>query len=92
MHPSKWLERIARAGTRGSGGGDKDNGPVILHFADGSTRECDVLIGADGIRSTIRKIVLGDDGPAAHPRNAGGGASWPSCRTKRRARFWAVSS
>jgi salicylate hydroxylase len=30
-------------------------GSVQLHFADGSTSKCDVLIGCDGIKSTIRE-------------------------------------
>lgn len=43
---------------------------LLLHFADGSTHECDILIGANGVHSTVRKIILGDD-PAAHARNTG---------------------
>ncbi|GJJ13745.1 hypothetical protein Clacol_008001 [Clathrus columnatus] len=34
------------------------SGPIILHFPDGTTGECDVLIGADGIRSAIRAQVM----------------------------------
>lgn len=61
MHASKKLERV-----------DRDDGaPMTLHFADGSTHECDVLIGADGIHSTVRGIVLGDGDPAVRPRNTG---------------------
>ncbi|KAK7954735.1 hypothetical protein PG988_015429 [Apiospora saccharicola] len=63
MHAGKKLERVERA----SG----NDGPLTLHFADGSTHECDILVGADGIHSMVRKIILGDDDPAAHPRNAG---------------------
>ncbi|KAI0363144.1 FAD/NAD(P)-binding domain-containing protein [Pilatotrama ljubarskyi] len=32
---------------------------VILHFSDGTTHEADVAIGADGIKSSVRKSVLG---------------------------------
>ncbi|KAI0363533.1 FAD/NAD(P)-binding domain-containing protein [Pilatotrama ljubarskyi] len=35
---------------------------VIVHFADGSTQEADVVLGADGIRSTVRDYVLGEVG------------------------------
>ncbi|KAF2168294.1 hypothetical protein M409DRAFT_21731 [Zasmidium cellare ATCC 36951] len=63
MHTSKKLESVDRQG----------DGSLLLHFADGSTHECDILIGADGIRSTVRKIILGESDPAASPRNSG---SW----------------
>ncbi|KAI0828955.1 FAD/NAD-P-binding domain-containing protein [Trametes gibbosa] len=35
---------------------------VIVHFADGSTHEADVVLGADGIRSTARDFVVGEVG------------------------------
>jgi salicylate hydroxylase len=31
---------------------------VILHFKDGSTATCDVLVAADGIKSTVRSQML----------------------------------
>jgi hypothetical protein len=34
------------------------DGPVTLHLADGSTREADVVVGADGIRSAIRNSMF----------------------------------
>ena len=36
---------------------------VIIHMADGSTRDGDVLIGADGIQSAVRAQLLGDEPP-----------------------------
>lgn len=34
------------------------NGPVTLYFEDGTTAECDVLVGADGIKSATRRVML----------------------------------
>lgn len=36
---------------------DSPSGPVTLRFKDGSTAECDLLIGADGIKSAVRKSM-----------------------------------
>ncbi|KAI0418437.1 FAD/NAD(P)-binding domain-containing protein [Xylaria grammica] len=59
MHHSKKLDRIEKRGGQA--------GPITLCFTDGSTHECDILIGADGIHSTVRKII----DPNAVPRNTG---------------------
>lgn len=59
MHASKKLQKI-----------DQDNS-LTLYFTDGTNHECDILIGADGIHSIVRKFVLGEDDPAASPRNSG---------------------
>ncbi|KAI1204068.1 FAD/NAD(P)-binding domain-containing protein [Annulohypoxylon truncatum] len=61
MHASKKLDKTERT---------KD-GSIIIHFTDGSTHECDILVGADGIHSTVRKLILGKNDPAASPRNTG---------------------
>ncbi|KAI0135360.1 FAD/NAD(P)-binding domain-containing protein [Daldinia grandis] len=61
MHASKKLGSTNRA----------DDGSLILHFTDGTTHECDILIGAGGIHSTVRKLILGKDDPVASPRNTG---------------------
>ena len=46
--PSKRLESYTqRAGA-----------PIQLHFHDGSTATCDILIGADGVKSAVRKTMF----------------------------------
>ena len=32
---------------------------LVVHFQDGSTHETDVVLGADGIKSTVREYVIG---------------------------------
>lgn len=59
MHASKKLQKI-----------DKCNS-LTIYFTDRTTHECDILIGADGIHSIVRKFVLGENDPAASPRNTG---------------------
>lgn len=36
----------------------RENGPIGLQFSDGTRAICDVLIGCDGIRSTIREQFI----------------------------------
>lgn len=42
---------------------DKENGCVKLTFADGSAAEADIVIGADGINSRVRELLLGPESP-----------------------------
>ncbi|EQL27967.1 hypothetical protein BDFG_09232 [Blastomyces dermatitidis ATCC 26199] len=62
LHASKRLARVERA--------DED-GPVTLHFTDETRHECDIVVGAGGIRSTVRRGILGERDPATNARNAG---------------------
>ncbi|KAI1260179.1 hypothetical protein F5Y18DRAFT_262719 [Xylariaceae sp. FL1019] len=61
MHASKKLKSVE----------NNADGSVTVEFEDGSVHVCDIVIGADGIRSTVRKLVLGPNDPAAAPRNTG---------------------
>ncbi|KAJ4421149.1 hypothetical protein N0V82_003913 [Gnomoniopsis sp. IMI 355080] len=61
MHTSKKLLRVDTPTA----------GPLTLHFTGGTTHECDILIGADGIYSTVRGIILRKDNTATQPRNSG---------------------
>lgn len=44
---------------------------VRLHFAHGGSTISSAVIGCDGVRSNVRRILLGDENPAAHPSFAG---------------------
>ena len=46
---------------------EQEDGGVTAHFADGRTARGDVLIGADGLKSTVRAQLLGE----SEPRYAG---------------------
>jgi 2-polyprenyl-6-methoxyphenol hydroxylase-like FAD-dependent oxidoreductase len=46
---------------------EQRDGSVVAHFADGGTAEGKVMVGADGLRSTVRQQCL----PAATPLYAG---------------------
>jgi salicylate hydroxylase len=39
------------------------DGTAVAKFADGSEVEADIIVGADGIRSAIRKELFGDEAP-----------------------------
>lgn len=50
-------KRLTSYETNGQG---SDKAPVTLHFADGTSHDADILVAADGIKSVIRPILLGD--------------------------------
>lgn len=68
MHANRQLVEIEQP--------DGDDGEMTLKFSDGTTHVCDVLIGADGIRSFVRKHILGESDPAVNPRSAGFYVLW----------------
>ncbi|EIW80026.1 FAD/NAD(P)-binding domain-containing protein [Coniophora puteana RWD-64-598 SS2] len=49
---------IAHFGKRLASYDDSASGPVSLHFGDGTSAECDLLVGCDGIKSSIRTAML----------------------------------
>ena len=44
-------------------GFEQNGGAVTAHFSDGTSCDADLLIGADGIRSTVRQQLLPDLNP-----------------------------
>ncbi|KAI0780346.1 FAD/NAD-P-binding domain-containing protein [Trametes elegans] len=38
-----------------------DQKRLIVHFLDGTTHEADIVLGADGIKSSVRKHMLGEE-------------------------------
>ena len=48
----------------------KHDGSYTLHFADGESVDADVVVGADGIKSKCRQILLGETSSDAKPKFA----------------------
>ncbi|TEY40383.1 hypothetical protein BOTCAL_0434g00070 [Botryotinia calthae] len=53
-----WSESFARFGKKFDRYEKLPNGVVRVHFTDGSIDECDLLVGADGINSQVRKQMF----------------------------------
>lgn len=49
---------------------EQNGGPVTLSFADGTTAKADAVIGADGVHSLVRDIIIGPDKPLHRGRIA----------------------
>ena len=49
---------------------DQANGGVTLSFADGTRVTADAVIGADGVHSRVREIIIGPDAPIHRGRIA----------------------
>ncbi len=52
---------------------EQDDRAVTLHFADGNTAEHDLLVGADGIDSLVRRTLWGDAPKREHRLHIFGG-------------------
>ncbi len=70
IHRADLHELLQRALTPGTiryghkiAGIDETSGGVTLSFDNGATAEADIAIGADGIRSKVREIILGFEEP-----------------------------
>ncbi len=70
---------------------DQRAGQVILSFADGSKATADAVVGADGVHSAVRDIIVGPDAPihkgriayrAVFPAHLMGGFDIGRSRTK----------
>jgi len=46
---------------------DEESGKLIMKFHDGSSAKADAVIGCDGIKSTVRRMIVGENHPSAHP-------------------------
>ena len=61
LHPAKKMRSLTQQPEQN----------IILEFEDGTTHACDILLGADGIHSAVRKYVVGPENPSATPTFAG---------------------
>ena len=55
---------------------EQDEGGVTAHFADGRTARGDVLVGADGLQSTVRSSSSSATSEPRYARLRARGAGW----------------
>ncbi|GAA2060995.1 FAD-dependent monooxygenase [Streptomyces albiaxialis] len=60
-------EVALRYGTSVTAVEDRPGGGVRLTLTDGTTREADLLVGADGIHSAVRSLVFGEESRFVRP-------------------------
>jgi 2-polyprenyl-6-methoxyphenol hydroxylase-like FAD-dependent oxidoreductase len=74
---------------------ERVDGPVEVTFDDGRQGRYDLVVGADGLRSTVRRLAVDDRPPTRSASTAGGSsapaprhprASWVRAQTHRRDR------
>jgi salicylate hydroxylase/6-hydroxynicotinate 3-monooxygenase len=102
MHRADLTDALASAIPEGSlrlgkklAGLDQDGNEVTLRFEDGTSATADAVIGADGVHSLVRDIIIGPDEPlhkgriayrAVFPASLLGGRDIGPSRTK----WWGV--
>lgn len=62
---------VAQFGKRVVGLEELGDGRLRLRFQDGAEATHDVAVGCDGVRSEVRKYILGEDDPAAYAMYTG---------------------
>ncbi|KIX08903.1 uncharacterized protein Z518_03560 [Rhinocladiella mackenziei CBS 650.93] len=50
---------------------ENPSGGITLTFADGTMFDADAVVGADGIKSKTRQILLGEENPDSRPKYSG---------------------
>jgi salicylate hydroxylase len=65
-----WGGEHLHLGSRVTGVAERD-GETVLELADGETVTADVVVGADGVHSTVRRFVAGDEDRAVYSGTRG---------------------
>ena len=75
VHRARFLDELvkllpdgsAQFGKRLKSIQESSNGKLQMEFEDGTKAETDAIIGCDGIKSTVRRLMFGADHPCANP-------------------------